>query len=139
MHRFTQNIRYDVGRHLALGSATATTYTGTSADMRKYNNFVGIVSGVAAAGTNDIGALVCYIAESTDSTTYSANYLATATAASATGGLCFGTVVECRAEQMTDTYRYLRVVVAPAAGTANSIAIQNLRFNARFPQTSLPA
>ncbi len=139
MHRFTQNIRYDSARHLAVGTATATSYTGTSADMAKYNNFCGIVSGVAAAGTNDVGALVCYIAESTDTTTYSATYLATATAASATGGLSYGTCVECRAEQMTDGYRYLRVVVVPANGTVNSIAIQNLRFNARYPQTSLPA
>lgn len=139
MHKFAQNVRYDTGRHLVLGTATATAFTGTSADMAKYNNFVAIVSGGAQAGTNDIGALVVYIAESTDTTTYSSNYLATATAASATGGLCFGTVVECRAEQMTDGYRYLRAVVVPAAGTNNSIAIQNLRFNARFPQTSLPA
>ncbi len=139
MHSFLQNVRYDVARHLAVGTATATAYTGTSADMRKYNNFAAIVSGVAAAGTNDVGALVCYIVQSTDSTTYAAAALATATAASATGGLSYGTMVECRAEQMADGYRYLRVTVTPANGTANSIAIQNLRFNARYPQTTLPA
>lgn len=137
MHRFSENVKYNVGLMLQVASATATTYTGTSADMRKYNNFCACVAGVAAPGTNNIGALTCYIAQSTDTTTYSGNYLATGTAASATGGLTFGTSIEVRAEQMADGYRYLRVEVLPAAGTANLIVAGNFRFNPRYPQATL--
>ena len=139
MHKFYENVKYDVGLMLQVASATATTYTGTAADMRKYNNFCALFGGVAAPGSNNIGALTGYIAQSTDMATWSGNYLATATAASATGGLTFGTSVEVRAEQMGDSYRYLRVEVLPAAGTANLISAANLRFNSRYPQASLPA
>ena len=139
MHKFLENVKADVGLLLTIATATATTFTGTAADMRKYNNFAAYVAGKASPGTNNIGDLTCYIAQSTDMTTWSTNYLATATAASATGGLTFGTSVEVRAEQMGDSYRYLRVEVLPADGTQNIVAAANLRFNSRFPQASLPS
>jgi hypothetical protein len=142
MHRFKENIKYDQGLFLNAGTATATEYTGTAVDMSRYNNFVGIISGVMAAATNNVGALVCQIAQSTDCTTWSDTYLpATATAASSTASLSYlgmyGTIVECRAEQLADGYRYIRVEVTPAGGTTNNINIVNLRFNPRFAQETL--
>jgi hypothetical protein len=141
MHTFKSNIKYDQGLYLNANTATAAEYTGTAVDMSRYNNFCGIVSGVMAAATNNVGAFVAVIAQSTDCTAWSDTYLATATAASATAASGFlgmyGTTIECRAEQLSDGYRYLRVEVTPAGGTTNAINIVNLRFNPRFPQATL--
>ena len=137
MHKFTQNVKTDVGLMTLSTATSATVSTGTSVDMAKYNNFVGLVSYVVASNT---GTTTVYIRESTNAAVWTSAYLATATLASyATvpyiGG--FGTI-ECRAEQMSDSYRYLRVEVIPAAASG-IIAIENLRFNSRFPQASLPS
>ncbi len=135
MHKFTQNVKVEIGLMTLSTATSATVSTGTSVDMKKYNNFCGVVSYVVASNT---GTTTVYIRESTDSAVWTAAYIATATLASyATvpyiGG--FGTI-ELRAEQMTDGYRYLRVEVIPAAATG-VINIVNQRFNARFPQASL--
>ncbi len=136
MHRFSENVKTDVGLMTLSTATSATVSTGTSVDMRKYNNFCGLVSYVVASNT---GTTTIYIRESTDAAAWTAAYLATATLSSyATvpfiGG--FGTI-ECRAEQMSDGYRYLRVEVIPAAATG-IIGIVNLRFNSRYPQVTLP-
>ena len=137
MHKFTQNVKTDVGLMTLSTATSATVSTGTSVDMTKYNNFVGLVSYVVASNT---GTTTVYIRESTNAAVWTSAYLATATLASyATvpyiGG--FGTI-ECRAEQMSDGYRYLRGEVIPAAATG-VISIVNARFNSRFPQASLPS
>ena len=135
MHKFTENVKAGVG-YMAIGTSTsATVTTGTGVDMAKYNNFCGVVT--CCTGSNT-GTTTIYIRESTDNATWTSAYLATATLASyATvpyiGG--FGTI-ECRAEQMTDSYRYLRVEVIPAS--TGTLAIVNLRFNSRYPQATLP-
>lgn len=139
MHKFSQNVKPDVGLFQVAATATATTYTGTGSDMQMYNNFCGYVMGGIGAGTQDIGTLTMYIAESTDNITFSATYLATATCASATAtAKGYGGTIECRAEQMTDGYRYLRVEVLPVKGTTSILAIANLRFNSRYPAATLP-
>ncbi len=135
MHKFTENVKTDVGLMTLSTATSATVSTGTSVDMAKYNNFVGLVSYVVASNT---GTTTIYIRESTNAAVWTAAYLATATLSSyATvpfiGG--FG-AIECRAEQMSDSYRYLRVEVIPAAATG-VISITNVRFNARFPQATL--
>lgn len=137
MHKFSENIKSDVGLMTLSTATSATVSTGTSVDMAKYNNFAGVVSYVVASNT---GTTTVYIRESTNAAVWTAAYLATATLSSyATvpyiGG--FGTI-EVRAEQMSDGYRYLRVEVIPAAATG-VINITNLRFNSRFPQVTLPA
>ncbi len=137
MHKFTENIKTNVGLMTLSTASSATVSTGSGVDMAKYNNFCGIVSYVVASNT---GTTTIYIRESTDNATWTSAYLATATLASyATvpfiGG--FGTI-ECRAEQMTDAYRYLRVEVIPAAATG-VISIVNTRFNSRYPQATLPS
>ncbi len=137
MHRFTQNVKTNVGLMTLSTATSATVSTGTSVDMAKYNNFCGIVNYVVASNT---GTTTIYIREGTSAAgAWSTTYLATATLASyATvpyiGG--FGTI-ECRAEQMSDGYRFLRVEVIPAAATG-VISITNCRFNSRYPQASLP-
>ncbi len=135
MHRFKENVKCEVGLMTLSTATSATVSTGTSVDMAKYNNFCGLVSYVVASNT---GTTTIYIRESTNQLVWTAAYLATATLASyATvpyiGG--FGTI-ECRAEQMSDGYRYLRVEVIPAAATG-VINIANCRFNARYAQASL--
>lgn len=133
MHKFKENIKYDIGIYPQL--STATNVTGVGVDMSKYNNFAALVG--AAPATQFIGAFTAYIAQSTDNTTFSTSYLATVTVASSTT-LGYGDSLEVRAEQMSDTYRYLRVEILPAAGTTNYIAAANLRFNSRYPQATLP-
>ncbi len=133
MHRFSENVKYDVGIYPR--ATTATLHSGTGVDMAKYNNFCAIVG--AAPGTA-VGALNFYIAQSTDSATWSSTYLATVSVASS-ASVGYGSSIEIRAEQMSDGYRYLRVEVLPIAGTLNVIAAANLRFNSRYPQASLPS
>ncbi len=137
MHKFTENVKYNEG-YMSIGtSTTSTVQTGTSVDMAKYNNFAAIIQGVVTAGA---GPLTAYIRESTDAAAWTAAYLSTTTIASATTPyLGYGGVVELRAEQMSDGYRYLRVEVIPQSGTGNLISIANLRFNSRYPQATLPA
>lgn len=137
MHKFKENVRYDVGYMSISTSTTSTVTTGTSVDMRRYNNFCGLVGGVVTTGA---GPLTAYIRESTDAATWTAAYLATATITSATTPfLGYGGSIEIRAEQMSNDYRYLRVEVVPQSGTGNLIAIANLRFNSRYPQATLPS
>lgn len=135
MHKFKENVKCDVGLMTLSTATSATVSTGTSADMQKYNNFCGLVSYVVASNT---GTITAYIRESTDKAVWTAAYLKTATLSSyATvpfiGG--FGSI-ECRAEEMSDGYRYLRVEVIPAVATG-VIGISNLRFNSRYPQETL--
>lgn len=142
MHKFSDNVKYDVGRMLnsvsVSTSTSATVTTGTSVDMRYYNNFVGLVGGAVGAGAS---ALTAYITEATFATGVfnQAKPLATAAIASATSPYTgYGGSVEVRAEQMSDGHRFLRVEVKPTSGTGNRIAIANLRFNSRYPQHTLP-
>jgi len=141
MHRFKENVKYDIGLIQVVATHGTATCTGHPVDMQKYNNFCGLIAGGIGLGTNNVGSFVAYIAESTDSLTFSTNYLATsATIATATGtAKGYGDSVECRAEQMSDGYRYLRVEVRPSVtGTSNLVVIGNLRFNSRYPQATLP-
>jgi len=128
MHKFEQNVSIDVG------ITPTATYTdqeeaGTGVDMAKYNNYAAIIA--IAGATQYQGALTCVIAESTDDSTYSNTYLATVTIASSTNTDQVDTL-EVRAEEMTDAYRYLRMEVTPAAGSANAFSVVNARFNPRF-------
>lgn len=127
MHKFEQNVSIDVG---ITPSATYTNAekAGVGVDMAKYNNFAAIIA--VAGATQYQGALTCVIAESTDNSTFSDTFLATVTIASATTEQV--DTVECRAEEMTEGLRYLRVEVTPAAGTANAFSVVNARFNPRF-------
>lgn len=132
MHKFEENVSVDVG------IAPSATYTdaeedGAGVDMAKYNNFAAAI--VVASATENQGALVVVIAESTDNSTYSNTYLATVTLASSTTAHGIDTV-EVRAEEMSDGYRYLRAEVTPAAGTENAFAVINQRFNPRFKSGS---
>ncbi len=137
MHRFKENVRADVGLLTLSTVSTSVNTTGTSVDMKKYNNFCGLVGGVVATA---VGSMQIYIAQSTDAATFSTAYIATATLSSSTvpNQGWFGSV-ECRAEQMSDGYRYLRVEAIPTQGTGAVITIANLRFNSRYPQANLPA
>ncbi len=135
MHKFKENVLANVGLMTLSTATSATVSTGTSVDMAKYNNFCGIVSYVVASNT---GTTTAYIRQSTNEAVWTSAYLATATLASYAavpyiGG--FGTI-ECRAEQMSDGYRYLRVEVIPAAATG-VVSITNVRFNARYGQATL--
>jgi len=134
MHRFIENVKYDVAVY-PRALTTATLVSGSGVDMAKYNNFCALAG---AAPSSQCGALNIFIAQSTDNSTFSATYLATASVASSTT-VGFGTSVEIRAEQMSDGYRYLRVEVLPIAGTQHVIGAASLRFNSRYPQASLPA
>ena len=126
MHKFEENVKETVA--IAPQSITASEKAGTGVDMAKFNNYCAVITIVGA--TQYQGALTCVIAESTDDSTYSDTYLATVTIASATTDRV--DTVEIRAEEMTAGYRYARVEVTPAAGTVNTIAAVNLRFNPRF-------
>jgi len=134
MHKFTENCQPTVG--IPSQNITAAEKAGTGVDMAKYRNFAAIVSQKAA--TQYLGDITCVIAESTDNSTFSNTYLATTTISSNTATDQVSTV-ECRADQMTAGYRYLRVEITPAAGTVNPVAAMNVRFNPRFPQASLAA
>lgn len=128
MHKFEENVSVDIG--IAPGEAyTAAEKTGVGVDMAKYNNCAFAIA--VAAKTENQGALTCVIAESTDNSTYSNTYLATVTLASSTTADGIDTV-ECRAEEMSDGYRYLRAEVTPAAGTENAFSVVNMRFNPRY-------
>ena len=127
MHKFEQNVSIDVG------IPPSATYTdqeeaGVGVDMAKYNNYAAVIA--IAGATQYQGALTCVIAESTDNSTYSDTFLATVTIASATTDAV--DTLEIRAEEMTDAYRYLRMEVTPAAGSANAFSVANARFNPRF-------
>ncbi len=138
MHRFKENVKFDVGLMTTSTATTSTVSTGTGVDMKKYNNFCGLVAGVVAAGA---GPLTAYIAESTDAATFNqTKYVATVAISSATTPYTgYGGSIEVRAEQMSDGYRYLRVEVLPTSGTGNVISIANCRFNSRYPQATLPS
>ncbi len=134
MHTFEENIKVTVG--LTPQIATAIEKTGGFCDMAKYNNFAAICQLAATAAFG--GDVTCVIAESTDSTAWSNKYLGTVTLSSSTTTNQIDTV-ECRAEQMTDDYRYLRVEMTPAAGTGDLISASNVRFGARYAGTTLPS
>ncbi len=138
MHRFKENVKFDVGLMTTSTATTSTVSTGTGVDMKKYNNFCGLIAGVVAAGA---GPLTAYIAESTDAATFNqTKYVATVAISSATTPYTgYGGSIEVRAEQMSDGYRYLRVEVLPTSGTGNVISIANCRFNSRYPQATLPS
>jgi len=131
MHKFEQNVSVDVSIPPS-ATYTAAEKDGVGVDMAKYNNFAAIIS--VAGATQYQGALTCVIAESTDDSTYSDTFLATVTIASATTDQV--DTVEIRAEEMTDAYRYLRLEITPAAGTANIFSAENVRFNPRFKSGS---
>lgn len=127
MHKFEENVAVDVG------IPPSATYTdqeeaGIGVDMAKYNNFAVVIA--IAGATQYQGGLTCVIAESTDNSTFSDTFLATVTIASATTDQV--DTLEIRAEEMTDAYRYLRMEVTPAAGSANAFSVANVRFNPRF-------
>ncbi len=137
MHKFKENVNVTVGRGAVGTSTTSTVSTGTGVDMKNYNNFAGIITaGIQAGG----GPLTAYIVESTDNATFNQDkYVATLAISSATSPLIgYGGVIECRADQMTDGYRYLRVDVLPTTGTGNVLMVSNVRFNSRFSQATLP-
>ena len=142
MHRFKENVKTSIGIAAPIATSTVAVFhtaglkAGIGCDMAKYNNFAGCISQVA--GTQWQGDVTYYIAQSTDNTTFSTAYLATTTISSSTTTNQVGTI-ECRAEQMSDSYRYLRVEALPATGTGNVYSVQNLRFNSRFLQATLPA
>jgi hypothetical protein len=128
MHKIEQNMTGSDGIPVAATYRTAGAATGVGVDMAKYNNFAAAIA--VAGATQWQGALTVYIAESTDNTTFSTAYLATATVATATTNQV--KVVELSAEKMSAGYRYLRAEVAPASGTGNLYAVINTRFNPRY-------
>lgn len=131
MHKFEQNVAVDI----AVSPRTVTTTTeidGVGADMAKYNNICFAIQ--LKSGTQS-GALTCYIAESTDNSTWSDTMLATLTIASSTDTDGIDTV-EISAEKMTDGYRYLRLEVNPASGASKTLSAVAMRFNPRFASGS---
>ncbi len=138
MHKFSENVKYNVGYMSISTSTTSTVTTSTSVDMRKYNNFCALIGAVVTTGA---GPLTAYITESTDAATFNQTTpIATAAISSATTPYTgYGGSIECRAEQMSDSCRYLRVEVLPTSGTGNLLAMGLLRFNSRFPQATLPS
>jgi len=129
MHKASENATITNAIPVAATYRTAGSATGVGVDMAKYNNYAAIIN--VAFETAWQGALTCSIAESTDNTTFSTAYLATVTIASSTD-TNQAESLEVRAEEMTDGYRYLRVEVAPAAGTGNLYSAVNVRFNPRY-------
>jgi len=127
VHKFDDNI--SVTNAYAPQVATAIEKTGSSVDMAKWNNYAAICQLKATAAF--AGDVVCVIAESTDGSTWSNTYLGTVTLSSSTVTDAID-VVEVRAEQMSDDYRYLRVELTPADGTGCVIAASNVRFNPRY-------
>ena len=139
MHRFRENVRLDVGYMSISTSTSGTVTTSTAVNLRRYNNFVGIVQGVVTPGAS---ALTAYITEATFATGVfnQATPLATQAIASATTPLLgYGGTIEVRAEQLSDGHHWVRVEVLPAAGTGNILSVSNLRFNARYPQVTPPS
>ncbi len=108
---------------------TAAEKTGSGVDMAKFNNLMVIVQQKAA--TQYLGDITCVLAESTDNTTFSNTYLATATISSNTTTDQIATV-ECKGSDLTAGYRYVRAEITPAAGTVNPVSAVNVRFNPRF-------
>ena len=129
MHKFEENVLETIGIAPPVAYYTNAEKAGTGVDMAKFNNYVAVIA--CASATQWQGALTAVIAESTDNATYSNTYLATVTIASSTTADQVDTV-ECREEEMTDGYRYLRVEITPAAGTGNAFSAVNLKFNPRF-------
>ncbi len=126
-HRWDDNFYETV----AVSPRTVTTTTeidGTAVDMRKYDTAVFIVQ--LASGTAWSGALTCYVAESTDNSTWSDTYLSTLTIASSTTADRIDTL-EINAADLSDGYRYARVEINPADGTVKTLAAVNVQFNKR--------
>lgn len=125
--KFEQNVAVDI----AVSPRTVTTTTeidGTGVDMAKFD---GCCFAIQLKSGTQSGALTCYIAESTDNSTWSDTMLATVTVASSTDTDAIDTV-EVRAEQMTAGYRYLRLEVNPASGASKTLSAIAMRFNPRF-------
>ena len=129
MHKGSENIKLSDAINVAATYRTAGSATGDGVDMAKYNNYAAVVH--VAAATQWQGDLTCYIAESTDDSTYSTAYLATLTIASSTTADTAQSL-EVRSEEMSDGYRYLRAEVHPAAGTGNLYDAVNAQFNPRY-------
>jgi len=127
MHKGSENLKVTVG--IPPQEITAAEKAGTGVDMAKFNNFMAVIQ--QAAATQYLGDVTCVIAESTDNSTFSNTYLATTTISSNTATDQIATV-ECKGENMTAGYRYLRVEITPAAGTVNPVSASNVRFNPRF-------
>lgn len=134
MHTHTSNVQFRQGIEPQIPNKTSTVL-GDYVHMAKYNNFA--MGCLLAHHTQITAGAIFYIAQGTDQTTFSTNYLATATLASSTT-TCTATVIEVRAEQMTNLYQYLRgeVVMSATCATA-AIAAGYMRFNARYPQAAL--
>lgn len=127
-HNFDDNLVEAVG----ISPRTVTTTTeidGAGVDMSDYGNAAFLVS--LASGTAWSGALTCYVAESTDNSTYSDTMLATVTVASSTTADQIG-LVEIKSSDLSSGYRYARVEVNPAAGTVKTLSAVNIAFNKRF-------
>jgi len=133
MHLFNENIKIDCSLPVMETYRTAGTANGAGVDMAKYHNFAAVIS--AASATQWQGNLACYIAESTDNTTYSTVYLATKTVSSNTTTDQVA-VIEVSDSKMTPGYRYLRLTVIPVGGTGNMYAAINTRFNPRYAAVS---
>jgi len=137
MHIFDENIKVD--QAMAAMAATSMTFktagssNGASVDMAKFHNYAAVIS--VNFATQWQGALTCNIAESTDNSTFSTTYLATKTIASNTTTDQLE-VIEVSDTAMTPGCRYLRLTVAPAAGTGNLYSAVNCRFNPRYAAVS---
>ncbi len=128
MHDYPSNVKITYGIPCPVAYYTAAVQTGVGVDMARHSMYDAIVE--VRGATQWQGALTVQVAESTDNSTFSTAYLATATLASATTHTA--TSVEVNADKMTDGYRYLRVEVTPAAGTGNMFSVVNLQRDPRY-------
>lgn len=128
MHKFSENAKLSESIPVPATYRTAQAVNGAAVDMAKFNNFAGLVH--RAGATQWLGGLTCEVQEGTTSTQFSTSALATLTIASGTTDTA--QMVEVRSEQMSDGYRYLRLVVTPATGTGNMFSAMNAQFNPRY-------
>lgn len=132
MHKLQENLLIEAGIAPVMNTDDTAESNATGVDMTNYGLFCAVVQ----VGTGMEGAVTVEITESTDNTTYAAisGGAVTATISSNTeGGI---TKVECRVEQMTSGYKYLRAEVAQS-GTQELVNVVNIRALPRFPQETL--
>jgi hypothetical protein len=128
MHKSSENGKLTIAIPVAATYRTAGAATGGTVDMAKFNNCAFIVN--VAGATQWQGDLTCVVSEGTNSTQFSSAYIATLTIASATTDTAQS--LEIRGEQMSAGYRYVRLIVTPAAGTGQLYSAVALQFNPRY-------
>jgi len=129
MHKVTENHKIELALAPQNIATASTEVDGVGVDMRDYRIFTAVCM-LAAAAANGAD-VACHIAESTDNTTYSGTFLATATLTTATNADDIE-MMEIKSADLSDGYRYVRIEMTPGDGTGDIVGAVNIRSKPRF-------